>query len=247
MFTWICPQCGREVPPAYTECPDCSRKTDEAAAPPAEPVAAPPPPPPPPPPPTLPLRPTAPVPTVPTPTAAPPPPPLPSRYNVPPPAPSRGLPTWLLTIVFTLAFVGIGAGVYWLIQYLKHPESSAPAAASSAPLETPSKAGGKPHPLQKFIEVTGVRLYQNAKKKTEARFLIVNHSDGEIAELAGTVEIRGRTAREAEEPVGAIAFKATNIGPQEAKEVTAPVDTKLRVYELPDWQNIDARLRITAP
>ncbi len=23
MFTWICPQCGREVPPAYNECPDC--------------------------------------------------------------------------------------------------------------------------------------------------------------------------------------------------------------------------------
>ena len=26
MFTWICPQCGREVPPAYNDCPDCSKK-----------------------------------------------------------------------------------------------------------------------------------------------------------------------------------------------------------------------------
>ena len=27
MFTWICPQCGREVPPAYNDCPDCSKKS----------------------------------------------------------------------------------------------------------------------------------------------------------------------------------------------------------------------------
>ena len=26
MFSWICPQCGREVPPSYTECPDCVAK-----------------------------------------------------------------------------------------------------------------------------------------------------------------------------------------------------------------------------
>ena len=38
MFTWICPQCGREVPPAYTECPDCARKTATA---PKQPVAPP--------------------------------------------------------------------------------------------------------------------------------------------------------------------------------------------------------------
>src|ERR1700690_3678472 len=24
MFTWICPKCGKEVPPAYSECPNCA-------------------------------------------------------------------------------------------------------------------------------------------------------------------------------------------------------------------------------
>ena len=44
MFTWICPQCGREVPPAYTECPDCTKKAAEAAGaiPAPPPVGAPP-------------------------------------------------------------------------------------------------------------------------------------------------------------------------------------------------------------
>src|SRR5512146_2191732 len=42
MFTWICQQCGREVPPAYNECPDCSGKEKApAAAAPAGPAAAP--------------------------------------------------------------------------------------------------------------------------------------------------------------------------------------------------------------
>lgn len=59
MFTWICPQCGHEVPPSESECPNCARLRQAQAQPPA---AAPPPqatyrvpespvPPPPPPPP----------------------------------------------------------------------------------------------------------------------------------------------------------------------------------------------------
>jgi len=46
MFTWICPQCGREVPPAYNDCPDCAKKTPPAAAP-GQSLGAPTPPPPP--------------------------------------------------------------------------------------------------------------------------------------------------------------------------------------------------------
>src|ERR1035437_4689408 len=33
MFTWICPQCGREVPPAYNDCPDCAKTAAGGGAP----------------------------------------------------------------------------------------------------------------------------------------------------------------------------------------------------------------------
>ena len=32
MFNWICPQCGRECPPSYTECPDCSARAKNQEA-----------------------------------------------------------------------------------------------------------------------------------------------------------------------------------------------------------------------
>jgi hypothetical protein len=234
MFNWICPKCGQEVLASYEECPNCAKQAAALTSP--EQTAAPAPAAPPQAPAHL-LQPRSVFP------AAPPPPP---QYY--PPAPARsGLPTWLLSIVFALAFVGLGAGVYWAIQHFKG--GSAPVAASAVPLETPpaTNAPAKPSPYQKYIEVAGVRLFQNAKKQVEARFLVVNHSDAEMTDVGGSVEIRGRTAKAGEEPVGSFNFKVSSIGPNEAKEAAAPVDTKLKIYELPDWQMVDTRLRLTSP
>ncbi len=40
MFNWVCPQCGKDVPPSKTECPYCAERAKEAAsAGPPQPVA----------------------------------------------------------------------------------------------------------------------------------------------------------------------------------------------------------------
>ena len=158
------------------------------------------------------------------------------------------MPTWLLSIIFSLVFLALGGGVYWAIEHFKGESSPVAASESTGTtLETPgTKAPAKPSPYQRYVEVTGVRLFQNAKKQVEARFLIVNHSEGEMADVAGTVEIRGRAGK-SEEPVGSFTFKAGSIGPNESREMTARVDTKLKAYELPDWQNIDAKVVLNAP
>jgi hypothetical protein len=219
MFTWICPQCGREVPPAYNECPDCTAKAAQAAA-------EPPPPP----------QPAA--------EAAPPP-----AYVPPPPQPRistqhSGLPIWLLTVVFAFAFVGLGAGVYWVVQVFR---GSHQATTPSINVESPAaKAGAKTNPLQKYIEVSGLRFTQDAKKKTIAKFVLINHSEADLTGLAGNVTIWGRTQKSEEDAQGTFSF-TTNLGPLESKELSAPVDTKFRIYELPDWQNVTLDLQITAP
>lgn len=252
MFTWICPQCGREVPPSYTECPDCAERAKQApaAAPPpqppphyAQPVYAPQPPAAAPPPPPQ-QQYYAPPPQAPPPQNYPPPPPY---YAQQPPA-HRGmnLPVWLMTVLFALAIGGVVSGIYWLLPSNRSSAGTGP--KPSATVESPAaKAGAKANPLQKFIEVSGVRFVQDEKKKsTVAKFVIINHSESEIGGLAGNVTIWGRTQKSEEDAQGTFSF-STNLGPYESKEMSAPVNTKLKIYELPDWQNITTDVQITAP
>ncbi len=263
MFTWICPQCGREVPPAYEECPDCAARAAAAGAaappqPPAEPVppmqTAPPPayaPPQPPPAAAQPYYPPQPPPPA-QPYYPPQPPPSPAYYPAAQPqprpraaVPSRyTLPTWLLTVVFALAFVGIVFGVYWIVQVARGTgQPSTPSASVESPA---AKSGAKTNPLQRYIEVAGVRFVQDAKKKTMAKFMVINHSEADFSGLAGNVTIWGRTQKSEEDAEGTFSF-TTNLGPLESKEVTAPVNSKLQIYEMPDWQNVTLDLQITAP
>src|SRR4051812_4303727 len=141
MFTWICPQCGREVPPAYTDCPDCAKAT-----PPADAAQAPPP--------------TAAQPATPVYQAPPPPYQAPPSYQAPPqpaappqyaaappqyaaappqylaPEPRRGLPTWALTVLFALAFLGLGSGIYWLVG-ASHGATAKPTTTVESPAAKP--------------------------------------------------------------------------------------------------------------
>ncbi len=163
-----------------------------------------------------------------------------------PPAPAHraGLPTWLLSIVFALAFVGLVGGVYFIIQRMRPvgPQSDAPMIDMAKQAK-----GAKQHPLQKFIEVGGIRLLVNKAKQVEARFVVVNHSQAEITGLAANVNIWGRTAKSEEEPEGSLKFTIPSIGSNESKEITVPVNTKKKAYELPDWQNVNMEVQITAP
>jgi len=270
MFTWICPQCGREVPPAYNDCPDCSKKAaagggEPAPAPPAQtpvppPAYAPPPPqqpyyqqqPPPPPqappsgyyPPQPQAQPAQPYyqPQPPQPQAPPP------GYYAQPAAPARGLnlPIWLMTILCTLAIGGVVFGIIWMVSSNRGSAGSGPAPIAS--VESPAaKPGGKINPIQKYIEISGVRFVMDAKKKTTmARFVIINHSEADISGLAGNVTIWGRTQKSEEDAQGTFSF-STSLAPFESKELSVPLNTKRKIYELADWQNITTDVQITAP
>lgn len=219
MFTWICPECGHEVPPSYSECPNCASKTASAGVEqaPAEP--------------------------------APEEQQLRERFAArrPPAQEPRkpGMPAWLMSLLFALGFVAIGAGAYY--GYKRFGTTQSEAAVNPA-LESPAPAAAgppKPHPYAKYIEVTGLRLTEDTQK-AEVRFVVVNHSSAEIAELSATVRLKA-VSRSDQEPVGTFSFKLPSLGPYEIKELKSQVQTKLRVYELPDWQFLRAELEITSP
>ena len=282
MFSWICPQCGREVPPSYTECPDCVAKGKLPPSPavdPAQPPANVPPPQQPPPQPvyvTQPVQQSASAPYAPYPAQygqpqqqyAPPPqqypqyaptgqypqppqPPYPPHAQyppqyAPPPAPPRraGLPTWLLTAAFTLAFVGLVGGIYWLVGSSRGGQAAGPPSNIENPAAKPV---AKTSPVQKYVEISGIRFTEDAKKKNiGVKFLVTNHSDADLSGLAGNVTVWARTNKSEEEPVGTFSFTA-DVPPDASKEVTAPLTTKLKMYELPDWQNVTTDVQITAP
>ena len=232
MFTWICPQCGREVPPSYEACPDCAAREKSSGQ--SAQTAAQPPPPGPQGTPAAPSTPPAYAP----PAVAPLPP---AQYAAPPPY--AGLPTWLLTLLFAFAFLGVGAGVYFVVHYFRGGTQAASTPAES----TPAKGPAKPNPLQKYVEISGIRFVETPKHGTEARFVVVNHSGADITDLAGTVNIWGRTAKSEEEAAGTFSFKMASLKPYESKEAVAPLSTKLKPYELPDWQNVSAEVQITSP
>ena len=231
MFSWICTRCGQDNRPSAVVCQRCGVRFDapEEAAP--EEVKAP--------------ESEAVPPPVPQPVLQPDPEPVPVR---PAPQPrvqpsSSGLPTWLLTIVFFFAIAGIGLGIYYGITYFGNRKAAVSPGLDPAANVARTKTTS---PLQKVVEVVGIRMLLDSKKKPEARFVVVNHSPSEIDGLAATVTIWASTSRSEEDSVGTFTFKIGTLGSYESKEMSAPINTKLKIYEMPDWQNATPDVQFTS-
>lgn len=152
------------------------------------------------------------------------------------------MPAWLLTVL--VAAVILGGFAIFYFGYINKPASPAEKAGVENP-SNPSKAKVT-NPLQKQLEVVGIRLTSDAKKNPVVKFLVVNHG-GEIDGLAATVTLWASTSRSEEDSIGSFNFKLAKLGSNESKELIEPLKTKLKLYELPDWQNANPDLQITAP
>ncbi len=123
-------------------------------------------------------------------------------------------------------------------------KSQKPAAADRIP-QLESSTTSK-HKYAKLIELAGFRVTEKAPGTLRITFAAVNHSIADLGEIALTVSMRARSAKEEEPPFASFPCKVT-LGPLEWKDVTVVLPTKLRVYELPDWQFVRATFDITSP
>ncbi len=103
------------------------------------------------------------------------------------------------------------------------------------------------HPLAKYIELAGFRLRESSPGKLTVRFAAINHSDADLGTLTVKVRIRTSVSAPEEPPVTEFEAEIPNLRPQETKDVSARAETKLRIYELPDWQFLRAEFDITSP
>ena len=76
---------------------------------------------------------------------------------------------------------------------------------------------------------------------------MVNHSDADIGDLGLKIKLTTSAAKPDDPPVAEFETKIPSLGPQENKDVTVNVPTKLRIYELPDWQFLRGQFEITSP
>jgi hypothetical protein len=144
---------------------------------------------------------------------------------------------------FFAAFLILGSLLYFGIQRFGRTNVQ-----EKVGLENPANPSQQKvsNPLQKYVEVVGIRMISD-NKKPAARFIVVNHSSTEISGLEANVTLWASTSRSEEDSVGSFSFKLPSLGPNAAKELTAPLKTRLKQYELPDWQNATAEIQITAP
>jgi hypothetical protein len=147
------------------------------------------------------------------------------------------IPGWMLSALIAAALIIVGV----VIVLLKDSGRSAAAPPATA-IETPAApaAASDTDPVFRNVELTGLRLTEDAKQKPFVQVVVVNHSGADLGEISAKVRLSA-AARQAQEPVGTFAFKVS-LGPYESKEVKAPFSTKLRVYELPDWQFLRAEV-----
>jgi hypothetical protein len=158
------------------------------------------------------------------------------------PPPKSGLPTWAMALLFAMAFIGLGFLIFYGYEYYSKRSERAGVQEPAAAARTKST-----NPLQKYLEVVGIRLGQDARKRPEATFIVVNHSNTELNDLNAQVTVWASTSRSEEDTVGTFNFKIDTIAPNKSKEMTAPFNTKLKIYEFPDWQNATAEIQIIQP
>jgi hypothetical protein len=122
-----------------------------------------------------------------------------------------------------------------------------PAAKQAIPEVTGPATTTSKHPLAKYIELAGFRLAEAKPGQLEVKFVAINHSEADLGDLELTIRLKTTAAKPDDPPVAEFKAKVPSLGPLEIKDITGTVNTKMRIYELPDWQFLHAEFDITSP
>lgn len=125
--------------------------------------------------------------------------------------------------------------------------SSVPPPPAQSGAAKPTSAQASRNPVAKFIELVGFRISEKGAGKLIIRFGVVNHSDADIGDLEMNVSLHATTGKASDPPLFSFPVKVSGVGPESLTNVEVETNTKLRVYELPDWQFLRPDFTITSP
>ena len=103
------------------------------------------------------------------------------------------------------------------------------------------------NPIAKYLELVGFRVTERSPGHLIIQFGVVNHSRADIGDVKMTVNLGTTAAKPGDPPLITFPAQVTGLGPTELKDVTVELPTKMRVYELPDWQFLKADFQIVGP
>ena len=153
-------------------------------------------------------------------------------------------------MIDTVRVLSAAVPVNLLLVILAGCSSPTPATKSTksagAPEATTTTIASK-SPLAKYLELSGYRLAETGVGKLTVKFVVVNHSEADIGDLTLKIRLVTTAAKPEDPPITEFEAKVSALGPQEIKDVSATATTKLRIYELPDWQFIRAEVEIVSP
>jgi hypothetical protein len=152
----------------------------------------------------------------------------------------RQLNPVVVMVIAALGFLGVGAGAFYLYNNFKAENGGGNAAA----MEAPARTG--PHRLNKFVSVNSVRFVE-VNKSPQARFVIVNYGAAAVDGLGGEVAIRANDDAADAVPIATFTFSDVTLDGFQSRELTVPLETNKRAYELPDWQFFRSDLTVTEP
>jgi hypothetical protein len=108
-------------------------------------------------------------------------------------------------------------------------------------------ASNMSNPIAKYVELVGFRVTERSPGHLVVQFGVVNHSEADLGDVKMTVNLGTTAAKPGDPPLITFPAKVSSLGPSELKDVSVEVPTKMRVYELPDWQFLKADFEITEP
>lgn len=155
------------------------------------------------------------------------------------PPPKSGLPSWLVVVLVAIVLIGAG---YAGIQFMngRNAGGSEAKSATKAPVVDAAKA----HPFARHIEITGLRVVETPKQKLQVQLVIINHSAADLPDLKLRINLRSSKAKPGEDAISSFPISVRGLAAYESKEIKADAATRLRAYEFPDWQFLQADFEV---
>jgi hypothetical protein len=125
--------------------------------------------------------------------------------------------------------------------------SSAPPDSAKKTPEASLRVSPSSNPAARHLEVVGVRITEKTPGKLLIQFGVVNHSDADLGDISLDVTLKTTTSKDSEPPLVSFKAKVPAVGPEDLKAVSVEVPSKLRPYELPDWQFLKTDFRLDEP